>query len=90
MQECTVFVPKMNQFLKYHFGDGTNSDSLCEGCDDYVYYSVFNLDFEEVDGGQFDFNTEEKAYDNDLMKALYDILTFAFGVTAEFIVLGVS
>ena len=68
--------PGGNCFINVSFGDGTNADTLEEGCDDYLYLSIHkiqsDLTFEEVDGGQLDFNRAASRYAGDIRFAVYD------------------
>lgn len=54
-----LYSPDSQVFFKIAFGDGTNSDSLEDDCDDYVYVQKDRYnddgDFDEdIDGGQMD------------------------------------
>ncbi len=77
--QLTVFVPVQNVYLKMWFGDGTNMDTLCEGCDNYIQYNMYNSDFEEIDGGQMDFNDYSSHYVDDIRRAAIDVVDFACG-----------
>ena len=77
--ELTVFVPSADVFIKMWIGDGTNADSLCEGCDWYIQYNVYNSDFEEIDGGQMDYNEYRAQYRDDIRRAAVDVVGFACG-----------
>lgn len=74
-EELTVFVPRMDQYIKMHFGDG---GSPIDGCDNYIDYTLYDSDFEEVDGGQYDFNTYKSHYVGDIRKAACDVVEFAY------------
>ena len=83
-----LYIPELNQFCAISFGDGTNSDSLEEGCDDYIYIACYEYvcgDFEEFDGGQLDYNTEEENYNGDITNAVYDALNFMYDDVPDFI-----
>lgn len=81
-QGILIYIPEVKQYLSISFGDGTNGNNLCEGCNDYIYISQFEFDngsFEEVDGGQLDFNTEVAGYNNNICNTIYDVLDFIYG-----------
>ena len=60
-------------------GDGTNGgDSLEEGCVDYIYYDVFDLAGNEVDGGQLDIDEEFEEKYNNTDDCIFDILSFIY------------
>ena len=81
--QLTVFVPAQNVYIKMWFGDGTNMDVLCEGCDNYIQYNMYDSDFEEIDGGQMDFNSYSKYYVDDIRRAAIDVVDFACGRTED-------
>lgn len=84
--EILLYIPEFKEYLAFSFGDGTNGDNLCEDCDDYIYitqHEFNNGEFEEVDGGQLDFNTEEKGYNNNICNAIFDVLDFIYGCEAN-------
>lgn len=84
-----LFIPSENEFCAISFGDGTNSDSLEDGCDDYIYIGIYKFDdpgfTDEVDGGQLDFNTETSGYGSDIINAVYDALEIMYGSALDFI-----
>lgn len=83
-----LYLPFYDTYFSVAFGNGTNIDVLEEGCNDYLYivlYEYNGVDFEETDGGQLDFNTEEEQYDEDITKAVYDALRFFYDETLDFI-----
>lgn len=78
-----------------HFGDGTNSDVLEKGCEDYIYYTQFDLEdpfeagdeeltLEETDGGQMDILNAD-VYNNDISKVIPDLLQFIYDEFIEVI-----
>lgn len=77
--QLTVFVPVQNVYLKMWFGDGTNMDTLCEGCDNYIMYNLYDSDFEEIDGGMMEFNNYASHYVDDIRRAAVDVVDFACG-----------
>ena len=91
-----LWVPKYKEFLSMHFGDGTNADELEEGCEDYIYYTQFDIsdgvdvacdesiDLEETDGGQMDIPNAD-VYDNDISKVIPDLLQFIYSEFIEVI-----
>ena len=83
-----LWIPKYKEFLSMHFGDGTNADELEEGCEDYIYYTQFDLEdpfeagdeeltLEETDGGQMDIPSAD-AYNNDISEVIPDLLRFIY------------
>ena len=73
-----IFV-KINELLIHIApGDGTNDDSLEEGCVDYIYYEVFDLDGNEVDGGQLDIEKEFEDEYESTSDCIKDILPMVF------------
>lgn len=91
-----LWLPEYNQFLSMHFGDGTNCDTLEEGCEDYIYYTQFDIDngtdvdwnesidLEEVDGGQMDIPSADE-YDCNIKNVIPDMLQFIYGKYTEVI-----
>lgn len=82
-----LYLQKVNQFCAISFGDGTNSDSLEKGCDDYIYIACYEYSygyFEEIDGGQLDFNTETSGYNGDITNAVYDALELMYTTVYDF------
>ena len=89
-----LWIPECREFLSMHFGDGTNADVLEEGCEDYIYYTQFDIgngadidwdesiDLEEIDGGQMDIpNVDE--YDCNIRNAIADMFQFIYGKYME-------
>ena len=88
-----LWIPKYKEFLSMHFGDGTNSDVLEDGCEDYIYYTQFDIDgetyvdcdesidLEETDGGQMDIPSAD-VYNNDISEVIPDLIRFIY---SEFI-----
>lgn len=79
-----LWLPGYKQFLSMHFGDGTNCDTLEEGCEDYIYYTQFDIDLEEVDGGQIDIPSADE-YDCNIKNVIPDMLQFIYGKYTEVI-----
>ena len=78
-----------------HFGDGTNSDVLKEGCEDYIYYTQFDLEdpfeagdeeltLKETDSGQMDIPSTD-IYNNDISEVIPDLLLFIYDEFIEVI-----
>lgn len=84
--QLTVFVPSANIYIKMAFGDGTNDDSLSEGCDNYIMYTTFNSDFEEEDGGMMEFNDYRRHYLGDIRRAVPDVVDMVCGHSEEGII----
>lgn len=85
-----LYIPFFDHFCAISFGDGTNSDSLEKGCDDYIYIAVYQFDesdgfSEEIDGGQLDYNMETAGYGNDITNAVYDALKLIYDHVPNFI-----
>lgn len=77
--------PVTKVFYLIGFGNGTNADDLCEGCDDYLYLEYGHLirnEIQDEDGGQLDFNRERSHYDGDIRNAIDDALEF-LGVSVD-------
>ncbi len=79
-KDVTVYVPSENALIAMSEGEGGN---LSEGCEDYIYYTVYDASsLEEVDGGQLD--TVKPLKDEypslSLTEAAGDIVEFHFGV----------
>lgn len=91
-----LWIPKQREFLSMHFGDGTNSDVLEDGCEDYIYYTQFDIDDEtyvdcdesidlkETDGGQMDIPSAD-VYDCNIRNTIADMLQFIYGKYMEVI-----
>jgi len=76
-----VYLKKQDLFASIAIGDGTNDDSLEEGCDSYLYIDTFKFDgeFIQKDGGQLDYNSDtNEYYSNEKIteKAIQDALVF--------------
>lgn len=52
------------------------NDDFCEGCDNGIYYDIYDSEGKEIDGGQMDFNSGKKNY-TDIKDAIPDLLEFA-------------
>ena len=81
--QLTVFVPAANKYIKMAFGDGTNSDTLSEGCDNYIMYTIYDSNFEEYDGGMMEFNDYQRYYKGDIRRAALDVVAMACGYTKD-------
>ncbi len=86
--EITLFVPSAKQYVKAHIMD--SPDYLSDGCDASIDYTTYDLDFNEVDGGQMDFNRYSSHYVDDIRRAAGDIVRFAFGDEVTFIPLATA
>lgn len=73
-----IFVRINDLLIHVAPGDGTNDDSLEEGCIDYIYYEVFDLDGNEVDGGQLDIEKEFEDEYESTSDCIKDILPMVF------------
>ena len=73
-----IFVRVNDLLIHIAPGDGTNDDSLEEGCVDYIYYEVFDLDGNEVDGGQLDIEKEFEDEYESTSDCIKDILPMVF------------
>ncbi len=81
--QLTVFVPAQNCYIKMWFGDGTNSDALSEGCDNYIMYNQYDSNFEEIDGGMMEFDDYSRHYVDDIRRAAVDVVAFVCGYMSD-------
>lgn len=80
-----LWIPEYKEFLSMHFGDGTNTDELEDGCEDYIYYEQLDpeydcddsIELEENDGGQMDI-PNAAVYDDTISHAIPDLLFFVY------------
>lgn len=75
-----IFVLPSDESILVHIapGDGTNDDSLEEGCVDYIYYEVFDRAGNEIDGGQLDIDEEFEDKYNNTDDCIFDVLSFIY------------
>lgn len=68
-----VFAGAAMQYLKFWISD---NPAVTEGCDACISYAVFDsVTRKEIDGGEMDYDSEAKAYQN-LEDALDDLIDF--------------
>ena len=85
-----LWIPEKEEFFQVMIGDGSNltQEDYEQGLDAYLYIKTYiydDPDFEENDGGQLDYRSEEQTYDEDITTAVYDALEFHYGYAPEFI-----
>ena len=83
-----LWVPDVEEFITIAFGNGSNSGTLEDGCEDYIYFNQYTVDQDtigddimelpETDGGQMDIESID-IYDGNIFKAIPDILDFVYG-----------
>lgn len=54
----------------------SGNPAATEGCDACIGYTLYDEDQDEIDGGEMDYDSEEKKYDT-IDDALDDVLDFA-------------
>lgn len=85
-----LWIPEKEEIFQVMIGDGFNlsEEDRAQGLDGYLYIKTYQYDdpdFEEVDGGQLDYRSEEHTYDSDITTAVYDALEFHYGTVPYFI-----
>lgn len=85
-----LWIPEKEEIFQVMIGDGFNlsEEDRAQGLDGYLYiktYAYDDPDFEEIDGGQLDYRSEDHTYDNDITTAVYDVLKFHYGTVPYFI-----
>lgn len=85
-----LWIPEREEIFQVMIGDGFNlsQEDYEQGLDGYLYIKVYKYndpDFEDVDGGQLDYRSNEQTYDDDITTAVYDALEFHYGVVPVFI-----
>lgn len=72
----TILLKVEDMYIRISYGDGTNSDSLVDGCDEYLYIEMgINKDNLEL-AGQLDYNSEVESYLEDILTTIPDVLDF--------------
>ena len=59
-----------------------------QGFDAYLYIKTYQYDdpdFEETDGGDLMYRSDERTYDDDITTAVYDALEFHYGSIPYFV-----
>ena len=84
------WIPEKNEIFQVMIGDGFNlsREDYEQGLDGYLYIKTYQYDdpdFEELDGGQLDYRSNEHTYDDDITTAVYDALEFHYGEVPYFI-----
>ena len=74
MDEIVIQVKEKENIIHIQFSD---AGAVEEGCDECIDYTVFGKDFKEVDGGQMDYNSGEKQYNN-IRDVIPDIIDFIY------------
>ena len=64
-------------------GDGTNDDSLEDGCVDYIYFNIYDLNGNEVDGGQLDIRERFEDIYFDTSDCIKDVLAFIYDTLTD-------
>lgn len=85
-----LWIPSKNEAFQVMIGTGDNlsKEDIEQGFDSYLYiktYTYDDPDFEEWDGGELMYRSEEQSYDNDITTAVYDALEFHYDSVPYFI-----
>lgn len=80
--QILLFIPDWQYFLSVSFGDGSNSDTLSDDCDSYLYLNAFEYDgyeFIDKDGGIMAYSEARKHYDAEIANAVFDAIGYMSG-----------
>ena len=85
-----LWIPEKEEIFQVMIGTGDNllKEDYEQGYDSYLYIKTYQYDepeFEETDGGDMMYRSNEEAYDNDIKMAVYDALKFNYGTVPYFI-----
>ena len=85
-----LWIPDENQIFQVMIGDGCNllEEDYEAGYDAYLYIKAYEYDdpdFEEIDGGDMSYRSDEETYDEDICTAVYDALKFFYDEVPNFI-----
>lgn len=61
-----------NKYLSVQIG---HDNIECEDCDSYLDYTLYSSEFEDIDGGQLDYDSHQINYQKYPEKAIKEILT---------------
>ena len=74
MDVIVIYIEAKQNYIHLQFSD---SGAATEDCDECIDYTLFNTDKEELDGGQMDYNSDEKQY-QDIRDTVADIIDFVY------------
>lgn len=85
-----LWIPKINQIFQVMIGYGDNllDEDYEAGFDSYLYIKAYEYDdpdFEEIDGGDMMYKSDEETYDDNICTAVYDALIFFYDFVPDFI-----
>lgn len=85
-----LWIPEKEEIFQVMIGDGCNlmPEDRAQGLDAYLYIKTYAYDdpeFEEMDGGDLMYVSDEKTYDDDITTAVYDALEFHYGTVPYFV-----
>lgn len=69
-------VLETGNFIELHTAD---TDFYSEGCDSAIDYTLYDQNYQEIDGGQMDYSSQKKNYEK-TEDAIPDVIMFALGV----------
>jgi hypothetical protein len=85
-----LWIPDTKQIFQVMIGTGDNllDEDYEAGYDSYLYIQLYGYDdpgFEEIDGGDMMYRSDEETYDEDICTAVYDALKFFYEYVPDFI-----
>ena len=85
-----LWIPEREEIFQVMIGDGCNllREDYEQGFDAYLYIKTYQYDdpdFEEMDGGDLMYRSNEHTYDDDITTAVYDALVFHYNMVPYFI-----
>lgn len=85
-----LWIPEKNEIFQVMIGIGDNllREDYEQGYDSYLYIKTYvyeDPDFDEMDGGDMMYRSNEETYDDDITTAVYDALEFHYDEVPYFI-----
>lgn len=85
-----LWIPEKNEVFQVMIGDGCNllKEDIAQGFDAYLYIKTYvydDPDFDEMDGGDLMYVSDNETYNYDITTAVYDALEFHYGSVPYFI-----